>query len=152
MHVPVSAASCVINEYSCDGTVYTAFRRCLACQSPVWKRIDEQNILKKLSRWVTSLVRWCPCNHGRRAGDGGVDAIYHLSYFASTNQPHNTVEQDWLLKTDHSQMRVFSVTWRIWRSHHTIHRRPKPHATLKLCGFVFYWTGVIADWSFTSRG
>jgi len=43
------------------------------------------------------------------------------------------------------------VTWQRWRSHHSICRSHKPHATGKLHGCMFYRTRVIADRSWDFR-
>ena len=40
-------------------------------------------------------------------------------------------------------MRVFSVMWQRWRSHHSIRHSRKPHAARKLHGSIFYRTGFI---------
>jgi len=54
-------------------------------------------------------------------------------------------------------MRAFSFAWPLpvtlqrWRSHYSIRRIQKPHATRKLRRYMFYITGVIADRNFTLR-
>jgi len=61
------------------------------------------------------------------------------------------------LSRNHPRMCAFSyasslpVTWHRWRSHHSIRRSWKPHATCRVQCSMFYRTAVIAHRSFTLR-
>jgi len=45
---------------------------------------------------------------------------------------------------------TLEVTRQRWRSHHSLRRSRKPHATHKLHGSMFYRTRVTANWHFTA--